>query len=79
MSIRKYLKKTKIKMLTLYNQRLGNINDKINPQKIDYTRKSTEEKNPRKLVKKEDIIQGSGDLIFRGGLRLAIRNWCSKC
>ena len=38
----------------------------INPQKIDYTqRKSTEEKNPRKLVKN---VSRSGDLIFRGGL-----------
>ena len=40
----------------------------INPQKIDYTqRKSTEEKNPRKLVKN---VSRSGDLIFRGGLAL---------
>ena len=40
----------------------------INPQKIDYTqRKSTEEKNPRKLVKN---VSRSGDLVFRGGLAL---------
>ena len=40
----------------------------INPQKIDYTqRKSTEEKNPRKLVKN---VSRSGELIFRGGLAL---------
>ena len=40
----------------------------INPQKIDYTQRlSTEEKNPRKLVKN---ASSSGDLIFRGGLAL---------
>ena len=40
----------------------------INPQKIDYTqRKSTEEKNPRKLVKN---VSRSGEFIFRGGLAL---------
>ena len=40
----------------------------INPQKIDYTqRKSTEEKNPEKLVRN---ATSSGELIFRGGLAL---------
>ena len=40
----------------------------INPQKIDYTqRKSTEQKNPEKLVKN---ASSAGELIFRGGLAL---------
>jgi hypothetical protein len=40
----------------------------INPQKIDYTqRKSSEQKNPEKLVKN---ASSAGELIFRGGLAL---------